>query len=248
MSTLFLPALCVGQISRELLELDAAFVGRMERSLSRGSILGYQKTPYGPTVVVSATVLENGNYDNSSWRRWVSNPSTIRLFGLSGLPLGDTSSNQDSSSTLRVAAILDCVRVDVRLQYGLRNGRLEKPNYSTDKEYVEGSVRNVLARIVGQELSPSGNVNVSGRAITGMMTRDGTRMAPLSGWANARGFNLTYNRRLGTCSFTANGRQIIVPLSAKQIKVGASWKDLGAPILRKNDEWYIPLDAFQREV
>lgn len=239
-----------GQINTDLLQIDPTVAPNFGL-LRRGSNnLYYHDASHGSVSIYGYRLAPTSD-PHAAWLKMTATSAVVVKPTLppSLLPLGDYATHDFQLGVIRVKGQLERFHISCRLSYKRQaEGFVPPPGYSTDTEMVEGAVRNSLARLVGQELSPSGNVNISGRAVTGMMTRGGTRMAPLSGWANARGFNLTYNRRLGTCSFTANGRQIIVPLSAKKIKVGANWKDLGEPILRKNDEWYVPFDAFQREI
>jgi len=45
-------------------------------------------------------------------------------------------------------------------------------------------------------------------------------------WATARGIQYSYDSAKCTISFTRNGKNILLPIAAKAVRVNGTWRDL----------------------
>lgn len=122
----------------------------------------------------------------------------------------------------------------------------------TDKEgtydLVEGAVRGTMANYVASFLKPASDQLVEGKRIGGMKNLEGTIYVPLDDWASARGTKITYNRKAGSASFQLGGTTYILALSADQIKDGSEWKKLGGFLVKRGEDWYVPLAGIESAV
>lgn len=115
-----------------------------------------------------------------------------------------------------------------------------------DAEALEGTVRSALARALGAELSQGRSTRVGGRNLATKRARSGETFVSLRDWTSARGYRLTTNTTRAVATLELGGRQVIVPLSANTVKVGAGWVSVPGYVREIENVWYVPLDSFER--
>ena len=99
-------------------------------------------------------------------------------------------------------------------------------------------VRDVLRRL--RRSTEAGEATFNGVRLPIRRGRGGKTFVDLTRWAHANAVAVNWNRRLGTASFSHDGRQFVVALGARSIKVGAIWRDISDTIMLRDDDWYVP--------
>jgi len=139
------------------------------------------------------------------------------------------------------------VNIDVSYRGGGPKGAIvwldqNKPQDIID---VEGIARKIIASVAGKNSTQRPNAVVNGQSMPCRKGAEGKDMVPLASWCSARGISVSTNSRLGTATFTRNGKTVIIALGARAIKVGADWRDLGDTIALHEGKWYVPLAALE---
>ncbi len=118
-----------------------------------------------------------------------------------------------------------------------------------DLDRLEGWARHALAKIKAKDFTTGPGVTVNSRAISSTL-RDssGKVFVSLDGWAQARNIALNKNMRRGTLAFSHGGRDYVTALGSDQIKVGGSWKSMGAMAVRKDETLYVSLSGIESVV
>jgi len=120
-------------------------------------------------------------------------------------------------------------------------------NVAADHEALEGTVRLAVAARLGEDLTAAGKVYVEGKSMSRMRDDRNRDYVPLSDWCQAMDIDLTTNSMRCTAAITYHGKQVIIPLSANQIKVGSKWEKLdGGFVVEVSGKWYLPLAALDQ--
>jgi len=162
----------------------------------------------GRKQIISSTPLEEGQYGE--------NPVGVDCFvtplDLPGLRPGDRA--------LIATTSFESVRIfargfpeNQRATAGLwveKLARLSLAKYAADRRVRAGSSQSVNGRSLAGFTAQKSNVN----------------FVRFADWATARGIQYTYDSAKCTISFTRNGKSVLLPIAAKEVRVNGTWRDL----------------------
>lgn len=136
------------------------------------------------------------------------------------------------------------VLISVGDPYHFEDGKRVAPSRdrSADERFAEELVREALAKGASKRLSAKPNLVINGRQVSrweAAYVRE--EMVDLDGWALAKNITLTRDDGKQERRFSYQGRQYVLVLAAKAIKVASEWQPMNEIVMLKDGAWVVPL-------
>jgi hypothetical protein len=165
---------------------------------------------------------------------------------VTGRPVGERfyCGNGPTGFVFSVAGTCEQVLFDLTDRFYRENGKFITPprDRSADERFAEELVREALAKGASKRLSAKPNLVINGRQVSrweAPYVRE--EMVDLDQWAQAKNITLTRDDPRQERRFSYQGRQYVLVLAAKAIKVGSEWQPMNEIVMLKDGARAVPL-------